>query len=70
MGYEDVKKRKCRTKQKIDGKRFLREQYLSLKIYTTFGDWTTDAECEDFLREKWAHWGVNLVQWKSIFIQR
>ena len=29
-GYEDVKKRKCRTKQRINGKRFLREKYLSL----------------------------------------
>lgn len=53
-----MKKRKCRTKQLIDGQRFLREQYLSLKIYRNFGEWVSDVECKDYLCEKFREWGV------------
>ena len=58
VDYYDVKKRKCRTKQTINGKRFLREQYLSIKIYRNFGDWRNDKECQMFVCEKFDEWGV------------
>ena len=66
--YKDVKKRKCRTKQTINGKRFLRETYLSIIQILEIGKVIQNVK---FFYVKCLKIGdLVMTKWNYIFIQK